>query len=76
MVVLLHRLLDRRSLSLLAIRRLGTFGEITKVGEEDKVFVVKQGEGGEGVEARPVVVVFGWAGAKHKHLDKYSQLYR
>ena len=30
-----------------------------------------QGEG-----PRPVVVVLGWAGAKHQHLDKYSQIYR
>jgi len=24
----------------------------------------------------PIVFVFGWAGAQHKHLDKYSQIYR
>ena len=22
------------------------------------------------------MVLFGWAGSKHKHLDKYSQIYR
>ena len=23
-----------------------------------------------------MVVLFGWAGAKHKHLDKYAKIYR
>ena len=32
---------------------------------------VSQGSGD-----RPIVVLFGWAGAKHKHLDKYAELYR
>ena len=30
----------------------------------------------QGPGDRPVVVLFGWAGAKHKHLDKYAELYR
>ena len=30
----------------------------------------------QGSEDRPMVVLFGWAGAKHKHLDKYAQIYR
>ena len=37
----------------------------------DRTLTMLQGSG-----ERPMVVLFGWAGAKHKHLDKYAEVYR
>ena len=37
----------------------------------DRKLTMLQGSG-----ERPMVVLFGWAGAKHKHLDKYAKIYR
>jgi len=54
-------------------RSLVTGGEPTVVLDEDRTFVCGHGKGSGD---RPIVVLCGWAGAKHKHLDKYAQLYR
>ena len=69
-------------------RGLVTGGEPTVVLDEDRAFVTGQGKVAEklfsnffdtnfqGLGERPMVALFGWAGAKHKHLDKYAEIYR
>ena len=59
-------------------KAIGTFGDLTSVDDVDTQFIVqsaiKKSESGYGVE--PLVIILGWAGATHKNLDKYSQVYR
>jgi len=63
-----------RGSSKVKARSLVTGGEPTVVLDEDRAFVCSSQ--GEDSGDRPMVVLFGWAGAKHKHLDKYSKVYR
>lgn len=55
-------------------KAIGTFGDLTYVEESDKHFRVSE-PFKTGPEKSPLVVVFGWAGATHKNLSKYSQVY-
>jgi len=57
-------------------KAVGTFGDLTIVEDADKKFLLQPAldKKNEGVE--PLVVILGWAGATHKNLGKYSQLYR
>ena len=59
-------------------KAVGTFGDLTNVEDVDKHFIVHpaltQSVSTEKVE--PLVIILGWAGATHKNLDKYSQVYR
>ena len=57
---------------------VGTFGETTQVLPEDRKFVynekIKDIAGHS--SNKPVVILFGWAGASVKNLSKYGQVYR
>jgi len=54
----------------------GTFSERTEVTQADKEFLITHSdEVDRELLLPPVVVVLGWAGASHKTLSKYSQLY-
>ena len=57
-------------------RVVGTFGEITQILQEDKKFVVLPPNGPNSSDTKPVVVLFGWAGASVKNLSKYGEVYR
>ena len=55
---------------------IGTFGDITNVEAEDKTFLAQPPLQEGGPEKKPLVVVFGWAGATHHNLSKYGDVYR
>jgi len=54
-------------------RVIGTFGDNTQILPEDKVFV--ETSPNEEDENKPLVILFGWAGATPKNLSKYGSVY-
>eukprot|EP00092_Neocalanus_flemingeri_P032431 GFUD01035272.1.p1 GENE.GFUD01035272.1~~GFUD01035272.1.p1 ORF type:complete len:333 (-),score=52.26 GFUD01035272.1:207-1205(-) len=59
-------------------KAVGTFGDLTTVEAVDKHFIVESAltEPQYGNQVEPLVIILGWAGATHKNLSKYSQVYR
>jgi len=58
---------------------IGTFGSLTTVKNEDKYFEVKEALNKDRLVTKdnePLIIIFGWAGATHKNLSKYSDVYR
>merc|ERR1719215_1870070 len=59
-------------------KAVGTFGSLTTVCVVDKAFIGREPQilreclG----EPEPLVVILGWAGASHKNVSKYAELYR
>ncbi len=57
-------------------RVVGTFGETTKILPGDKKYIVLPPNSSNSSESKPLVVLFGWAGASAKNLSKYGDVYR
>ncbi|XP_023335085.1 transmembrane protein 53 [Eurytemora carolleeae] len=55
-------------------RVVGTFGDVTEVTKEDRQFKTTEPQNSTSKE-KPLVILFGWAGANPKNLSKYGQLY-
>ena len=46
----------------------GTFGSLTPVSDEDKMYVMEEATNTErtATDNQPLILIFGWAGATHK----------
>ena len=57
---------------------VGTFGSLTTIQKEDKYFQVDPAiiTDRRVTDTEPLIIILGWAGATHKNLSKYSEVYR